>query len=123
MNKEQTTKKQSWIVGMIECLAGKIRLRKEAKRHGFPIRINGRYMYVCYCWMGFKALQRWQDFMKDQGIEGRYLFPLRGNGDIVATYRLIRLYQKGSRGSDLAYGDSGTHGDFKLERIDCLPNS
>jgi hypothetical protein len=123
MSTQSITIELGLIGWMIEWLSRKIHLIKEAKRHEFPMRKNGVYIYGCHCWMGRKAFSQWQDYMKELKVEDRYLFPLRGYGNVVATYRLLRSYRKGCRGGDLAYSDSGDYGDFRLERIDYMHNS
>ena len=107
----------------LQRLVGHLRLRKEAKRRGFPMWIKNKYIYGCYCWMGRPAFHRWCDHLRRLGIKDDDFTPLRGDGDAIAAYRLVRSYRdSGPRGSDYASGDSGNVGDFKLARIDRVPN-
>ena len=117
------TMERSGIGSMLDRLVGQIRLRLEARRHKFPVWIKGKYIYGCYCWMGRPAFHRWRDHLRGMGIKDGDLAPLRGDGDLIATYRLIRSYRDGCRGSDYAAGDSCECGDFKLARIDRVPNA
>jgi len=116
MNKRLTA-----FAGTLQRIVGHIRLLRQARLHKFPVWIKGEYIYGCFCWMGLPAFERWREHLRGLGIKDGDLAPLRGDGDVIATYRLIRSYQKGYRGSDYAAGDSGEDGDFKLARIDCVP--
>jgi len=111
------------FAGTVRRFVGPFQLRREAKRHGFPVRIKNVYIYGCYCWMGIRAFEAWRDYMRGLGIKDRDLAPLRGDGDVIATYRCVRSYRDGYRGSDYAAGDSGNCGDFKLARVDRMPNA
>ena len=117
------TMERSGIGSTLNRLVGHIRLRLEARRHKFPVWIKNKYIYGCYCWMGRPMFHRWRDHMRGLGLRDDDIAPLRGDGDVIATYRLVRSYRdSGPRGSDYAAGDSGNVGDFKLARIDRVPN-
>ena len=109
---------------MLETLKSYIRLRRLAKKHGVPLKVKDRYIDTAGLNLGHLRYKNWVSFANSHGFDMKLLRPLADSDDgYIATYRIVKAYQKGYCGSDYACGDSGCNGDFMLERVDFVEAS
>lgn len=111
-----------WLSHTVEAVVRDRALLSQARQYAFPVTIKDVYIYGAACDIGYPTFKRWREIARS-GEADETLHPLKRNGNIVACYRLVRHYRKGYVGSDLAYGDTGDNGDFRIAEIIDITNA